>query len=84
MDEDVPQILVDQGEPILLGFDKKIVDDIAVCPLRILNYPEVKAKFKARISHFIGTKLNGKIFVNPFTRNKILGAIPLGSHDSHV
>lgn len=84
MDEDVPQILVDAGEPVLLGFDKKIVDDIAACPLRILNYPEVKAKLKSRISHFIGTKLNGKLFINPFTRNKVLGAIPLGCHESHV
>jgi hypothetical protein len=28
MDEDVPQILVDKCEPILLGVEKFIVDDI--------------------------------------------------------
>lgn len=84
MDEDVPQILVDEGEPVLLGFDKKIVDDIAVCPLRILNYPEVRAKFKSRLSNYIGTKLSGQLTENPFTRNKLLGAIPLGAHESHV
>jgi hypothetical protein len=39
MDEDVPQILVDECEPFLLGLEKSIVDDINACPLRILNYP---------------------------------------------
>ena len=84
MDDDVPQILIDEGEPVLMDVDKNIVDDIAACPLRILNHPEVRAKLKARISHYIGTKLNGKLVQNPFTRNKVLGAIPLGSHESHV
>lgn len=84
MDDDVPQILIDEGEPVLMDFDKSIVDDIAACPLRILNHPDVRAKLKARISHYIGTKLNGKLFQNPFTRNKVLGAIPLGNHESHV
>lgn len=84
MDEDVPQILIDQAEPVLMGFDQKIVDDIAVCPLRILNYAEVRAKFKSRLSNYTGTKLNGKLFKNPFTQNKLLGAIPLGRHENHV
>lgn len=84
MDEDVPQILIDQAEPVLLGFDQQIVDDIAVCPLRILNYPEVRAKFKSRLSNYTGTKLNGKIYKNPFTQKKLLGAIPLGKHANHV
>jgi hypothetical protein len=84
MDEDVPQILIDQCEPVLLGFDKKIVDDITACPLRILNYPEVRTKFKARLSTFTGVKLNGMLFKNPYTQKKLLGTIPLGTHESHV
>jgi hypothetical protein len=39
MDEDVPQILIDECKPIFLGFEKSIVDDICACPLRLLGYP---------------------------------------------
>ena len=46
LDEDVPQILIDECEPLLMGLEKSIVDDIAVCPLRILNYPKLKEKLK--------------------------------------
>ena len=84
LDEDVPQILIDECDPVLLGFDKFIVDDIAACPLRILNYPEVKAKLKSRLSNYIGIKFADQFMKNPFTQNKLLGAIPLGTHPSHV
>ncbi len=84
MDEDVPQILIDQCEPFLLGVEKNIVDDIAACPLRILNYPELRAKFKASISTFTGVKFADKLYKNPFTQNRLLGAIPLGCHKSHI
>lgn len=84
MDQDVPQILVDAGEPVFVGVQKNIVDDISACPLRILNYPDVKAKLKARLSNFMGVKYADKFMKNPFTQNKLLGAIPLGSHKSHI
>lgn len=84
MDEDVPQILIDECEPFLLGVEKGIVDDINACPLRILNYPDLKAKFKARISTFTGVKYSDKMRKNPFTQNRLLGAIPLGTHRSHM
>jgi hypothetical protein len=84
MDEDVPQILIDECEPFLLGLEKAIVDDINACPLRILNYPHLKAKFKARLSNFTGVKYCDKLKRNPFTRGRLLGAIPLGSHRSHM
>ena len=84
LDEDVPQILIDECEPFLLNVEKNIVDDIAACPLRILNYPDLKAKFKASLSTFTGVKYADKIFKNPFTQNRLLGAIPLGTHKSHV
>jgi hypothetical protein len=67
-----------------LGVEKNIVDDIAACPLRILNYPELKAKFKASISTFTGVKFADKLYKNPFTQNRLLGAIPLGCHKSHI
>lgn len=84
MDDDVPQILVDEGEPIFVGVEKNIIDDISACPLRILNYPEVKAKLKSRLSNFMGVKYADKFMKNPFTQNKLLGAIPLGCHKSHI
>ena len=84
LDEDVPQILIDECEPFLLDVDKKIVDDIAACPLRILNYPDIKEKFKKRLSTFTGVKYADKMLKNPFTQNRLLGAIPLGTHHSHV
>lgn len=84
MDEDVPQILVDECEPVFVGVQKNIVDDISACPLRILNYPEVKAKLKARLSNYMGVKYADKFMKNPFTQNKLLGAIPLGCHKSHI
>lgn len=84
MDEDVPQILIDDCEPFLLNLEKGIIDDINACPLRILNYPDLKAKFKSKISTFTGVKYSDKLKQNPFTRNKLLGSIPLGTHKSHV
>lgn len=84
LDEDVPQIMIDECEPLLMNVEKAIVDDIAACPLRILNYPDLKLKLKARLSNFIGVKVGDKLMKNPFTQNRLLGAIPLGTHKSHV
>jgi len=64
--------------------DKALVDDINACPLRILNYPELRAKLKSRLSTFTGVKYADKFFKNPFTQNRLLGAIPLGKHKTHV
>ena len=50
----------------------------------MLNYPEVKAKVKSRLSNFVGIKYGDKFMKNPFTQNKLLGAIPLGTHESHI
>lgn len=88
-DDDVPQILIDECDPVLLGVDKNIVDDIAACPLRILNYPDLKAKLKSKLSNFIGVmgmkaKFDKDLYKNPFTQNRLLGGIPLGTHKSHV
>ena len=88
-DEDVPQILIDECEPLLLGVEKNVVDDIAACPLRLLNYPELKAKLKSRLSNYIGVmgikaQFDKDLLKNPFTQNRLLGGIPLGTHKSHV
>lgn len=88
-EDDVPQILIDECEPLLLGVEKNIVDDIAACPLRILNYPEIKAKLKSRLSNYVGVmgikaQFDKDLLKNPFTQNRLLGSIPLGTHKSHV
>lgn len=88
-EEDVPQILIDECEPLLLNVEKSIVDDIVACPLRILNYPDLKAKLKSRLSNYVGVmgikaKFDVNLLKNPFTQNRLLGSIPLGSHKSHV
>jgi len=64
--------------------EKCIVDDINACPLRLLNYPDLKAKFKARLSTYTGVKFCDKLLKNPFTQNRLLGSIPLGTHKSHM
>lgn len=89
LEEDVPQILIDECEPLLKGLEKSIVDDIAVCPLRILNYPKLKEKLKSRISNYVGVmgikaKFNKNLLKNPFTQNRLIGSIPLGTHKSHI
>lgn len=85
MDIDVPQIMiVNVGEPILANIDKHIVDDIISCPLRILNYPEIVAKLKPAISQWTGIQINDNLERNPFTKQELIGTIPLGSCAQHV
>ncbi len=85
MDSDVPQIMVvDIGEPVLANLEKHIVDDITACPLRILNYPDVVAKLKPAISQWTGIQINQNLTRNPFTKQELIGTIPLGSCAQHV
>lgn len=85
MDSDVPQIMVvNLGEPVLANVEKHIVDDIISCPLRILNYPDIIAKLKPAISQWTGIQVNQHIDVNPFTKQELIGTIPLGSCKQHV
>ena len=44
----------------------------------------MKSKFKACLSTFTGVKYSDKLLKNPFTQNRLLGAIPLGTHKNHV
>jgi hypothetical protein len=69
--------------------EKNIVDDIAACPLRLLNYPDLKLKLKSRLNNYVGVmgikaKFDKDLLKNPFTQNRLLGSIPLGTHKSHV
>ena len=52
--------------------------------MRILNYPNLRLKLKSKLSTYTGVKFSDRLFKNPFTQNRLLGAIPLGKHKSHV
>ena len=84
MDKDVPQIMINDCEPILKNLDKNIVDDITTCPLRILNYPEVVKKLQSAVAQWTGIKINEHLDKNPFTNGKLLGTIPLGKCQQHI
>eukprot|EP00002_Diphylleia_rotans_P040662 TRINITY_DN96_c0_g1_i8.p1 TRINITY_DN96_c0_g1~~TRINITY_DN96_c0_g1_i8.p1 ORF type:complete len:922 (+),score=191.53 TRINITY_DN96_c0_g1_i8:117-2768(+) len=85
LDVDVPVILLRDGPPILADLEKHVVDDIANCPLRLLNYAPVVEKLKARIAQFVGLELlKGDVTYNPFTREAIAGTISLGCDPQHV
>ena len=84
MDEDVSQILVDECEPFLLEVEKCIVDGLNACPLRLLNYPALRAKFKARLSIFTGIKYCDKLHKKPIHPKQTFGAITLGKRKLHI
>ena len=93
-----PMILItiddedDQGfKPALLGFDKMMTERMLNCPLNALYIDEFIEKFRAFIDHPISLKSyraslqsSNPIRKSPFTRRKIIGAIPLGENDEHV
>lgn len=70
--------------PLLANLDKKVVEDIADCPLRIVNHLDVVEKLKPMIKQYIGTKVNKHIVRNPFTKEQLIGTIPLGNCQQHV
>jgi len=78
-------------QPVLIGFDKLTTDRIINCPLNALYIDEFVEKFKSFIDHSISLKNYRESLVtsypiekSPFTRKRIIGAIPLGENDEHV
>jgi hypothetical protein len=53
-EEDTPLLLLGPGEPILLDVDKKIVEEVLNCPLKLLTYPALVHAVKARLQHSVG------------------------------
>jgi hypothetical protein len=48
-----------------------------------------QAKLKSRLSNYVGVmgikaKFDTKLLKNPFTQNRLLGSISLGTHKSHI
>lgn len=77
--------------PLLVGFDKVVTEKIINCPLTALHIPEFIEKLKSCIDHAISLKnyraslcSSNPIRRSPFTRRKIIGAIPLGENQEHV
>ncbi|KYQ89956.1 hypothetical protein DLAC_08527 [Tieghemostelium lacteum] len=91
-EEDIPALLILDiwcGNPILEGVPKPALDAIFNCPLYLLNFPELVAKVQQAIDHPIGCKsialrADGLFEDSPMTRQRVLGAIPLGLDKSHV
>lgn len=88
-DSDVALLITD-GEPLLAGVDKDIVNSLANCPLYIFRYPELLVRFQARLDHPLSLRalkeaeaVGASITESPMTRNPVLGAICLGPHDDH-
>ncbi|OUM57856.1 hypothetical protein PIROE2DRAFT_64767, partial [Piromyces sp. E2] len=91
-----PMILItrdeDQGlKPVLSGFDKTITERMINCPLNALYIDEFTEKLKVFIDPSLSLKSyraslhpSHPIQKSPFTRKKIIGAIPLGENDKHV
>jgi len=91
-----PMILIteenDTGyKPALFGFDKTMTERMLNCPLNALYCEEFVTKFKAFIDHPISLKsyhaslqTSNPIEKSPFTRRRIIGAIPLGENEEHV
>jgi hypothetical protein len=82
--------MIKQGAPLLLEFDKGVVEDILNCPLRVLNHKPVLEALKGRIMQSVGLKYFSeaskarKDLVNPLTNEPIDGVISLGNHPKHV
>eukprot|EP00833_Pecoramyces_ruminatium_P005300 jgi/Orpsp1_1/1179332/evm.model.c7180000068922.1 len=77
--------------PLLIGFDKHVTEKIINSPLNAMYIPEFLEKLKSCIDHSISLKnyraslsTSNPITKSPFTRKKIIGAIPLGENQEHV
>ena len=47
--------MIGPGKPLLAGLDKKMVEDIINCPLKIVySYPNIIHDLKERIHHSVG------------------------------
>ncbi|ORZ37948.1 hypothetical protein BCR44DRAFT_55686 [Catenaria anguillulae PL171] len=77
---------------VLDGADQFTLDDITNCPLNLLKYPQLVSRLASRLDHAIGLDAftgmynaqYGVDLVSPFTRQPILGCIPLGTHHQHA
>jgi len=87
-------ITVDDSQgftPALIGFDKMMTEKMINCPLNALYVEEFVEKLKTFIDHPISLKnyrasleSSNPIEKSPFTRRRIIGAIPLGENEEHV
>lgn len=76
LDIDVPQlILLEPEEPIF--DDKKLLKQLIENPLSIIYDEKIKNKISKCIGNILGVKITNKITIDPFTRRKIIGSIPL-------
>lgn len=84
-------LLVTEGEPIMAGLDKSIVNDVFDCPLNLFHYPEVVAALRNRLDHPLSLgayrealEAGAPIRAGPLTRHPLIaGGICLGNTEEH-
>ena len=93
MDNDCPCILIDEVldgdqslyQSVMVGLDKATTEFILECPLRLLSNETLVQKVKLSISQVVGLNgIEGYENRNPYTRNRMLGVLPLGQLENHV
>lgn len=90
-ESDVLLLIASEGEPVLAGLDKTVVNYLADCPLNALNNPEVVDRIKAKLDHPVSVvsvqqaaASGAPITVSPFTSRHIAGGIALGCNRDQV
>ena len=91
-EETDPIILVaDPRHPVLSGFTKEDTRELIDCPLSAMIHSRFLKNFVGAIDHPISLtayreaiECGRRITVSPMTRRRILGALTLGAHQSHV
>lgn len=84
LDLDVPQLVILKSNEKIFDNDKdfkKFIEN----PLNIIDNEEIKKRIAKRLGHCIGIKLSNRCIIDPFTRNEIIGTIPLTiSNEQHL
>ncbi len=96
LDDDVPCLLINAGLPSFFSsLEKDTVEEIINCPLYLTTMDNV---FSQYVDHVVGCSTFKSLLVSgsrpnrvlegnavsPFTRNPILGCIPLGCDPQHI
>ena len=90
-ESDVIILVADPRHPVLSGFTKEDTRELIDCPLSAMIHSRFLRDFVGAIDHPISltayreaVECGRKITVSPMTRRPLLGALPLGAHQSHV
>ncbi|KAK2950263.1 hypothetical protein BLNAU_14847 [Blattamonas nauphoetae] len=90
-DETDPCIMIAKpARPLLIGVEKRQVEQLLDCPLNALYQSPFEAKLIEHIDHPLSLKMvreaeqSSPITSSPLTRRALVGFLPLGCHETHV